>query len=50
MTFSHAMQLVDSEIDMDADLGIVLHYDDWHPRVLSELLRHVLLKNFIARQ
>ncbi|MCX6169715.1 MAG: single-stranded-DNA-specific exonuclease RecJ [Ignavibacteriales bacterium] len=35
MTFSHAMQLVDSEINMDSDLGIVLHYDDWHPGVIG---------------
>ncbi len=35
MTFSHAMQLVDSGIDMEADLGIVLHYNDWHPGVIG---------------
>jgi len=35
MTFSHAMQLVDSEIDFDANLGIVLHYEDWHPGVIG---------------
>ncbi len=35
MTFSHAMQLVDSGIDMDSDLGIVLHYADWHPGVIG---------------
>jgi single-stranded-DNA-specific exonuclease len=35
MTFSHAMQLVDSEIDMDNELGIVLHYADWHPGVIG---------------
>jgi single-stranded-DNA-specific exonuclease len=35
MTFSHAMQLVDSEIDMKNDLGIVLHYSDWHPGVIG---------------
>ncbi|PKL83701.1 MAG: single-stranded-DNA-specific exonuclease RecJ [Ignavibacteriae bacterium HGW-Ignavibacteriae-3] len=35
MTFSHAMQLVDSDINMDSDLGIVLHYADWHPGVIG---------------
>jgi len=35
MTFSHAMQLVDSDIDFDANLGIVLHYEDWHPGVIG---------------
>lgn len=35
MTFSHAMQLVDSGIDMDSDLGIVLHCEDWHPGVIG---------------
>jgi single-stranded-DNA-specific exonuclease len=35
MTFSHAMQLVDSEINMESDPGIVLHFDDWHPGVIG---------------
>lgn len=35
MTFSHAMQLVDENVNFDTDLGIVLHYDDWHPGVIG---------------
>jgi single-stranded-DNA-specific exonuclease len=35
MTYSHAMQLVDSQIDFDSEIGIVLHYEDWHPGVIG---------------
>lgn len=35
MTFSHAMQLVEELVDFDAELGIVLHCDDWHPGVIG---------------
>ncbi|MEW6701396.1 MAG: DHHA1 domain-containing protein, partial [Bacteroidota bacterium] len=35
MTFSHAMQLVESKINFDSDPGIVLHFDDWHPGVIG---------------
>jgi single-stranded-DNA-specific exonuclease len=34
-TFSHAIDLVESSIDIDADLGIVLHDNDWHPGVIG---------------
>ena len=35
MTFSHAMQLVESHVNIDTDLGIVLHDDNWHPGVIG---------------
>ncbi|MEW5843252.1 MAG: single-stranded-DNA-specific exonuclease RecJ [Bacteroidota bacterium] len=35
MTFSHAMQLVESHVNFDTDLGIVLHDDNWHPGVIG---------------
>ncbi|MDQ7818604.1 MAG: single-stranded-DNA-specific exonuclease RecJ [Melioribacteraceae bacterium] len=34
-TFSHAIDLVESSIDINADLGIVLHDNDWHPGVIG---------------
>jgi single-stranded-DNA-specific exonuclease len=35
MTFSHALQLVESQINFDTDLGIILHDDNWHPGVIG---------------
>ncbi len=35
MTFSHAMQLVESNVNFETDLGIVLHDDNWHPGVIG---------------
>ncbi len=35
MTFSHAMQLVETDINFDTDLGIILHDDNWHPGVIG---------------
>jgi single-stranded-DNA-specific exonuclease len=35
MTFSHAMQLVETQINFDTDLGIILHDDNWHPGVIG---------------
>lgn len=34
-TFSHAIDLVESSIDINSDLGIVLHDNDWHPGVIG---------------
>ncbi len=35
MTFSHAVSLVESYLNFDKDLGIVLHDDNWHPGVIG---------------
>ncbi|RMD51494.1 MAG: single-stranded-DNA-specific exonuclease RecJ [Ignavibacteria bacterium] len=35
VTFSHAVQLVDEIMDIENDMGIVLHHDDWHPGVIG---------------
>ena len=35
MTFSHAMQLVETKVNFETDLGIVLHNDNWHPGVIG---------------
>jgi single-stranded-DNA-specific exonuclease len=34
-TFSHAIDLVESSINIDEELGIVLHDNDWHPGVIG---------------
>ncbi len=35
VTFSHALKMVDETMDIDKDLGIVLHHEDWHPGVIG---------------
>lgn len=34
-TFSHALQLVEEVVDIDNDLAIVMHDNDWHPGVIG---------------
>lgn len=34
-TFSHAIDLVETVINLDSELGIVLHDNDWHPGVIG---------------
>lgn len=34
-TFSHAIDIVETSVNLDADLGIVLHDNDWHPGVIG---------------
>lgn len=34
-TFSHAIDLVETTIDLESNLGIVLHDNDWHPGVIG---------------
>jgi single-stranded-DNA-specific exonuclease len=35
MTFSHAMTLLEETVDLDNEMAIVLHYEDWHPGVIG---------------
>ncbi|MCX7798227.1 MAG: single-stranded-DNA-specific exonuclease RecJ [Melioribacter sp.] len=34
-TYSHAVNLVETTVDLENDYGIVLHNDDWHPGVIG---------------
>jgi len=35
VTFTHAMELVADTFDLDRDMGIVLHDNNWHPGVIG---------------
>jgi len=35
MTFSHATSLLEETIDLENDMAIILHYEDWHPGVIG---------------
>jgi single-stranded-DNA-specific exonuclease len=35
VTFTHAMELVEENFDLERDMGIVLHDDNWHPGVIG---------------
>lgn len=34
-TFSHAIDIVETSVNLESDLGIVLHDNDWHPGVIG---------------
>jgi single-stranded-DNA-specific exonuclease len=34
-TFSHALQKAEAELDLENDIGLVLHDDNWHPGVIG---------------
>lgn len=34
-TFSHAVNLVETTVDLENDYGIILHDNDWHPGVIG---------------
>ncbi len=46
VTFSHALRMVDEIMDIDADLGIVLHHDDWHPGVIGIVASRLVEKYY----
>lgn len=46
VTFSHALQMVDETMDIDHDLGIVLHHDDWHPGVIGIVASRLVEKYY----
>ncbi|NOX65836.1 MAG: single-stranded-DNA-specific exonuclease RecJ [Chlorobi bacterium] len=46
VTFSHAMELIDTEIDLENELGIVLHDENWHPGVIGIVASRVVEKYY----
>lgn len=46
VTFSHAVELVESSIDLDNEIGIVLHHDDWHPGVIGIVASRLVEKYY----
>ena len=45
-TFSHAIELVESTVDFDNDLGIVLHEENWHPGVIGIVASRLVEKYY----
>jgi len=35
MTFSHAISLIEEQIDLDNEVAVILHVDEWHPGVIG---------------
>ncbi len=46
VTFSHAVELVESTIDLDNEIGIVLHHDNWHPGVIGIVASRLVEKYY----
>jgi len=45
-TFEAAKEIVDTEIDLDEDLAIVLHNGDWHPGVIGIVASRLVEKYY----
>ncbi|MEN8192841.1 MAG: single-stranded-DNA-specific exonuclease RecJ [Bacteroidota bacterium] len=46
MTFSHAMELIDKTVDLQDELGVVLHDENWHPGVIGIVASRVVEKYY----
>jgi len=46
VTFSHAVELVEDTLDLDNNIGIVLHHDDWHPGVIGIVASRLVEKYY----
>ena len=44
VTFSHAIELIDKTIDLETELGIILHEESWHPGVIGIVASRVVEK------
>jgi len=45
-TFDNALQLVESSIDLENDLAIVLHQEEWHPGVIGIVASRLVEKYY----
>ncbi|MBU0561876.1 MAG: single-stranded-DNA-specific exonuclease RecJ [Bacteroidetes bacterium] len=46
VTFSHAIQIVEESVDFKNELGIVLHYENWHPGVIGIVASRLVEKYY----
>ncbi len=45
-TFSHALDLVETQLDLDKDLAIILHKESWHPGVIGIVASRLVEKYY----
>ncbi|MBN1637870.1 MAG: single-stranded-DNA-specific exonuclease RecJ [Ignavibacteriales bacterium] len=45
-TFTHAVELVENNIDLDNEVAIVLHNDNWHPGVIGIVASRLVEKYY----
>jgi single-stranded-DNA-specific exonuclease len=46
VTFSHAISIIEDEIDLENDLAVIVHVDEWHPGVIGIVASRVVEKYF----
>lgn len=46
MTFSHAISIIEEEIDLENDVAIIVHVDEWHPGVIGIVASRVVERYF----
>lgn len=45
-TFSHALELVETQLDLDKNLAIILHEESWHPGVIGIVASRLVEKYY----
>jgi single-stranded-DNA-specific exonuclease len=45
-TFSHAVSIIEEQVDLDNDVAIILHVDEWHPGVIGIVASRVVEKYY----
>lgn len=45
-TFTHALDLVETQLDLDKDLAIILHEESWHPGVIGIVASRLVEKYY----
>jgi single-stranded-DNA-specific exonuclease len=46
MTFSHAISIIEEKIDLENDVAIIVHVDEWHPGVIGIVASRVVERYF----
>jgi len=46
MTFSHAVSIIEETVDLNKEVAIILHVDEWHPGVIGIVASRVVEKYY----
>ncbi|PIQ08263.1 MAG: single-stranded-DNA-specific exonuclease RecJ [Ignavibacteriales bacterium CG18_big_fil_WC_8_21_14_2_50_31_20] len=46
MTFSHAVSIIEETVDLDKEVAIIVHVDEWHPGVIGIVASRVVEKYY----
>ncbi|MBU0474460.1 MAG: single-stranded-DNA-specific exonuclease RecJ [Bacteroidetes bacterium] len=46
MTFSHAVSIIEEKVDLEKEVAIIIHVDEWHPGVIGIVASRVVEKYY----